>query len=83
MRQGKQTQSGTDGAMAEYYLIADTIGGVPNLRGKDNLYQTIAIVVCWLLARQLVPQSLANRGSARSLARSSRSSSACSYPGRS
>lgn len=46
MKQGKQTQSETDGTMAEYHLIADTIGGVPNLRGKDNLYQTIAIVVC-------------------------------------
>lgn len=30
--------------MAEYHLVTDTIGGL-NLRGKDNLYQTIAILV--------------------------------------
>ena len=32
-------------AMDTYQLMADTVGGVPNLRGKDNLYQGIAIAV--------------------------------------
>lgn len=28
-----------------YNLVADKIGGVPNIRKKDNLYQAVAIVV--------------------------------------
>lgn len=28
-----------------YNLVADKIGGVPNVRKKDNLYQALAIVV--------------------------------------
>ncbi len=38
-----------DDPMAAYDTIADTVGGVPNLRPKDNLYQLIAIVVGALL----------------------------------
>ena len=33
------------GADATYNLLADKIGGVPNVRKKDNLYQAIAIGV--------------------------------------
>ena len=29
-----------------YNLFADKIGGAPNLRLKDNLYQAVAIIVC-------------------------------------
>jgi hypothetical protein len=29
--------------MEAYYTIADTIGGVPNLRGKDNVFQIIFV----------------------------------------
>lgn len=45
------------GADATYNLLADKIGGVPNIRKKDNLYQAAAIgvflivgaVVGWVL----------------------------------
>lgn len=30
-------------ALETYHLMADTVGGVPNLRGKDNLFQGIAV----------------------------------------
>lgn len=31
--------------LADYHRIADTIGGLPNLRPKDNLHQTVFILV--------------------------------------
>jgi hypothetical protein len=33
------------GADATYNLLADKIGGVPNLRKKDNLYQAATVAV--------------------------------------
>jgi len=33
----------TRGADASYNLLADKVGGVPNVRKKDNLYQAAAI----------------------------------------
>jgi hypothetical protein len=34
---------------SDYQTIADKVGGVPNLRAKDNLYQGIAILACALI----------------------------------
>lgn len=31
--------------LADYHRVADTVGGLPNLRVKDNLYQTIFILI--------------------------------------
>lgn len=33
------------GDLEDYHRIADTIGGVPNLRWKDNLFQLICVAV--------------------------------------
>src|SRR5262245_11946488 len=53
--------------METYHTIADTVGGVPNLRGKDNLFQAIfvgaSIIVCGgvgmaVVAAGLVPGNL-------------------------
>ena len=41
------------GADATYNLLADKIGGVPNVRKKDNLYQAAAIGV-FLIAGAVV-----------------------------
>jgi hypothetical protein len=30
--------------LADYHRVADTVGGLPNLRLKDNLYQTLFIL---------------------------------------
>jgi uncharacterized membrane protein YfcA len=37
---------GTD---ATYNFVADKIGGIPNIRKKDNLYQAVAIAVFSLI----------------------------------
>lgn len=31
--------------MEAYHAIADTVGGVPNLRGKDNAFQAIFVAL--------------------------------------
>lgn len=40
-----KTKAPQSDAMAEYHLVAETVGGMPSLRVKDNLYQTIAIAI--------------------------------------
>ena len=58
------------GADATYNLLADKIGGVPNVRKKDNLYEAAAIgvflivgaVVGWFLGEW--PQGVLLGGSA-------------------
>lgn len=45
--------------MEEYHRIADTIGGVPNLRWKDNVFQMLCVglftAVGGLLGWQFLP----------------------------
>lgn len=36
-----------------YNVVADKVGLVPNIRGKDNLYQAIAVAVCIVLGALL------------------------------
>jgi hypothetical protein len=40
----KATTPATTGADAQYNLIADKVGLVPNVRKKDNLYQGICVL---------------------------------------
>lgn len=35
---------------SEYDTFADKVGLVPNVRGKDNLYQGLACIACALIA---------------------------------
>ena len=42
-RSGKQP---SDEILVGYNIIADKVGGVPNFRKRDNLYQGISILVC-------------------------------------
>ena len=46
--QPRTTASGL-GSDATYNLLADKIGGVPNFRKKDNLYQGIAVEICLMI----------------------------------
>ena len=32
-----------------YNVLADKVGGVPNIRKRDNLYQGLAILVCLVI----------------------------------
>lgn len=36
-------------SMATYHKVADTVGGVPNLRLKDNVVQTIVVLASAML----------------------------------
>lgn len=40
----QQPETGPDSIEA-YHTIADTVGGVPNLRGKDNAFQAVFVAV--------------------------------------
>ena len=40
----QKPSTGTDN-MEAYHTIADTVGGVPNLRGKDNAFQAVFVAV--------------------------------------
>ncbi len=40
----QKPSTGTDN-MEAYHTIADTVGGVPNLRGKDNAFQIIFVAI--------------------------------------
>lgn len=41
-----EPRTSDDDPMETYHTAAETIGFVPSLRGKDNLLQLVAIVVC-------------------------------------
>ncbi|GJM18413.1 MAG: hypothetical protein DHS20C14_06260 [Phycisphaeraceae bacterium] len=40
------SQAQGDEGIETYHRVADTVGFVPNIRGKDNLFQVAAVALC-------------------------------------